>query len=953
MKTFRTLIPAALVSATLVAAPFGQADPSDHYTTLGSPTLVQASAGKIYTITLTNDAGSVTSATQATVDIPSGFSVDPLSLSATTTGAAPCLASAWNATVNGVAARIELASPNNGNRALCPGSALTLRFHATAPAADGTFTWTTQLRRDTTTFTLNGADPSVVVDGTLPPAPMIDSSPPAASGSSSASFAFSDSESGVAFDCQLDAGSFSACNSPKKYVGLADGLHTFRVRARDGVGNTSTTTELSWTIDTVAPTVTLTSTPAALTNNATPSFAFAASEGGGTLSCKLDGGAFSACTSPITYPTQADGQHTFALKATDAAGNIGPEAAFVWTIDTVAPAVTLTLKPATASNDPTPSFAFSAGAVVPFLCKLDDNTFTACTSPITYPPQPDGAHTFAVQATDAAGNTGETTYSWTIDTAPPPVPILQSSPPDVTASQTARFEFGDAEPGVEYDCRLDASSFSLCTSPKDYVGPLADGPHTFRVRARDAAGNPGAATTYSWTVDTVNPVVTIAAGPAHATNQTSASFIFSANKPPAETTFECSLDSGGLAACTSAATYSSLADGTHTFRVRATYPPGNTGLATSYTWTIDTAAPPSPAIGGGPPSATNQRAATFVFADGEVGASFTCQLDSGPIASCSSPKSYGGLADGPHTFAVRAQDAVGNVSGPSAYNWTVDTVAPDTAISSGPGLDSSSASVSFTFASNEASASFACSLDGGAFSPCTSPQTYGGLADGPHTLAVRAVDAAGNVDSTPASWPWTVATPRAPDMTPPARVSRLTAAVGYRLVRLSWRLPRDPDFDHVSVFVSTNKRGPLQGSVYTGNGTTFAYKRFRNGTYYRFAVISYDRAGNHSVEARVAVTSSALLRSPRDGAVVRKPPLLSWMAVSGATYYNVQLVYGGRKILSAWPKQPRLRLWRSWRYGGAHRLKKGLYNWYVWPGLGARSAARYGQLLGHGSFVVR
>jgi hypothetical protein len=218
---------------------------------------------------------------------------------------------------------------------------------------------------------------------------------------------------------------------------------------------------------------------------------------------------------------------------------------------------------------------------------------------------------------------------------------------------------------------------------------------------------------------------------------------------------------------------------------------------------------------------------------------------------------------------------------------------------------------------------------------------------------VRAVDAAGNVDSTPASWSWTVATPRAPDTTPPARVSRLTAAVGYRLVRLSWRLPRDPDFDHVSVFVSTNKRGPLQGSVYTGKGTTFAYKRFRNGTYYRFAAISYDRAGNHSVEARVAVMPSALLRSPRDGAGVRKPPLLSWMAVSGATYYNVQLVYGGRKILSAWPKQPRLQLRRSWRYGGAHRLKKGLYNWYVWPGLGARSAARYGQLLGRGSFVVR
>ena len=869
MKTLRTLIAGALLSAGLVAAPLGRADPVDAYTATGSPTAVQPLAVSSYTITLTNDAGSPDSATRATVGIPSGFTVSPMNLSAATTGAGSCIASTWSATLNAAGTQIVLTSPNGKSGALCPGASLTVQFQATAPLAEATFTWTTQLQRGATTFTLSGVDPTVRVDGTAPPVPTVESSPPVVSGSSSAAFGFSDSEPGVGFECEFDGATFSSCASPKSYGGLDDGPHTFRVRARDTVGNTSRAAEFRWTIDTVAPTVTLTSMPGSLTNDPTPSFGFSASESGSTFSCKLDEAAFAACTSGVTYPAQADGAHTFVVEATDVAGNTSPEIA----------------------------------------------------------------------------------YSWTIDTMSPSPPVLQSSPPDVTASTSATFEFSDSEGGVTFECRLDGASFSFCNSPKDYIG-LGDGAHTFRVRARDAADNVSALTIYSWTVDTVNPVVTIASGPAHATNQTSASFIFSANKPPAETTFECSLDSGGLAACTSAATYSSLADGTHTFRVRATYPPGNTGLATSYTWTIDTAAPPSPAIGGGPPSATNQRAATFVFADGEVGASFTCQLDSGPIASCSSPKSYGGLADGPHTFAVRVQDAVGNVSGPSTYTWTVDTVAPDTTISSGPGLASSSASVSFTFASNEASASFACSLDGGAFSPCTSPQTYGGLADGPHTLAVRAVDAAGNVDSTPASWTWTVATPRAPDTTPPARVSRLTAAVGYRLVRLSWRLPRDPDFDHVSVFVSTNKRGPLQGSVYTGNGTTFAYKRFRNGTYYRFAVISYDRAGNHSVEARVAVMPSALLRSPRDGAGVRKPPLLSWMAVSGATYYNVQLVYGGRKILSAWPKQPRLQLRRSWRYGGAHRLKKGLYNWYVWPGLGARSAARYGQLLGHGSFVV-
>jgi hypothetical protein len=62
---------------------------------------------------------------------------------------------------------------------------------------------------------------------------------------------------------------------------------------------------------------------------------------------------------------------------------------------------------------------------------------------------------------------------------------------------------------------------------------------------------------------------------------------------------------------------------------------------------------------------------------------------------------------------------------------------------------------------DEAGASFACSLDGAAFAACTSPQLYNGLAEGPHTFAVRATDPTGNTDPTPATGAWTVdTTPR-------------------------------------------------------------------------------------------------------------------------------------------------------------------------------------------------
>jgi hypothetical protein len=57
--------------------------------------------------------------------------------------------------------------------------------------------------------------------------------------------------------------------------------------------------------------------------------------------------------------------------------------------------------------------------------------------------------------------------------------------------------------------------------------------------------------------------------------------------------------------------------------------------------------------------------------------------------------------------------------------------------------------VRVTFAASEAGR-FECSLDGGAFTACDSPATFGGLAAGSHTVRVAAIDLAGNVDPTPA-----------------------------------------------------------------------------------------------------------------------------------------------------------------------------------------------------------
>jgi Hypothetical glycosyl hydrolase family 15 len=80
-----------------------------------------------------------------------------------------------------------------------------------------------------------------------------------------------------------------------------------------------------------------------------------------------------------------------------------------------------------------------------------------------------------------------------------------------------------------------------------------------------------------------------------------------------------------------------------------------------------------------------------------------------------------------------------------------DTTPPQTAIDSGPAGVIPTDSASFGFSSSEPGSSFECRLDGAPWSLCSSPSSYSGLADGSHGFQVRARDAAGNADATPAS----------------------------------------------------------------------------------------------------------------------------------------------------------------------------------------------------------
>jgi large repetitive protein len=640
----------------------------------------------------------------------------------------------------------------------------------------------------------------------------------------------------------------------------ADGAYQVLARVVDAAGNTLDSAKRTVTIDNTAPNTTITSGPSTPTNQTGASFSFSASEAGSTFQCRLDGGAWLACTSPAAFTSLTPGAHTFEVRATDPVGNTDPTpAGRSWTVDVTAPETTITDAP-TGPSGPSVSFSFgSTEAGATFQCRLDGAAWTSCTSPTILTALTDGPHTFEVRATDPAGNTDATpaTHAWSVDRSAPETTITDA-PADPSGLPVASFSFVSSEPGSTFQCRLDGALWTGCTSPATYAA-LVDGTHTFEVRATDPVGNTDATpASRTWRVDTAAPNTTITSGPPDPTNETSASFSFAAGE--AGSTFQCRLDGGVWVACPSPTTYTALAQGEHTFEARATDPAGNTDpTAATWTWRIDLD-PPQTTITGGPADPTSATTAAFAFAADETGASFQCSLDGAAFASCASPQSYAGLSDGAHSFEVHATDAAGNADlTPAGFTWTVDRSAPDTAIDSGPADPTNATTASFAFTSTQAGSSFACSLDGAAFSPCASPESYGGLGDGNHTFQVRAADGAGNTDPTPATYTWKI------DLTPP----ETTITTG----------PADPTNATGAVFTfgsdeaSATFECSLDGSLYEACPSPKAYSGLQEGSH-TFAVRARDAAGSadtspssHQWTVDTTAPVAPVLTSPDDGSV--------------------------------------------------------------------------------------
>ncbi|HVE42955.1 MAG TPA: HYR domain-containing protein, partial [Planctomycetota bacterium] len=136
--------------------------------------------------------------------------------------------------------------------------------------------------------------------------------------------------------------------------------------------------------------------------------------------------------------------------------------------------------------------------------------------------------------------------------------------------------------------------------------------------------------------------------------------------------------------------------------------------------------------------------------------------DANPIITSDAPALF---LVGTRVVHFTAMDKSGNKAETSITVTVVDSTPPNTTILSGPSTPTTSTTATFTFASTEAGSTFLRSLDSGPAVLVQSPETLSGLASGQHVYQVRAVDAAGNPDPTPAVFTWMV------DSTPPVQGS--------------------------------------------------------------------------------------------------------------------------------------------------------------------------------------
>lgn len=442
--------------------------------------------------------------------------------------------------------------------------------------------------------------------------------------------------------------------------------------------------------------------------------------------------------------------------------------------DTVAPGVPVFTMPSSGAftNDSTPTIAGTgevgstvrvfAGTTLICSTIVPASGNWSCTASVLT----DGAYSLTTRATDAAGNTGGTSPGRpvTVDTTPPPAPIISSPAPGSTVAPSPAIS-GTSEPLATV--LVFEGTTQLCSTPANASGQwscgtsLTTGAHTVTARQTDRANNAGVASPgRAFTVANVPSVTIDTPGPINAANVTAvavagncttAAGVVTVRVGTVQVATNCT--AGRYAASVNA---SALVDGPAIVLTASQTNVTGTGTDTRNT-VKDTVSPTTPTIvAPAEMSFSNTTTPTFT-GSGEPGS--TVRVSRGGVELCSTvvPTSgqwactSSGLLPGVVVVTVRATDAADNASGVSPQRtFNIDTQAPVEPIISTPTMGASVApspmlsgtAEPFATVSVFEGAALVCSVAADATGSWTCNTVLG---SGPHTVVARQVDRAGNV----------------------------------------------------------------------------------------------------------------------------------------------------------------------------------------------------------------
>ncbi|MBI2061611.1 MAG: hypothetical protein HYT87_17870, partial [Nitrospirae bacterium] len=782
-------------------------------------------------VTATDAAGNVSSVTTVANDIaaPTGTSVI-ISAGATftSTTAVTLTLSATGAT--------EMAFSND-NLTYGAYQPYATSFPWTLTAGDGTKTVYARFRDAAGNLSSQVSD-TIVLD-TGPPDTTLASTAPSVTptNSTSLSASFTSNDASATFECSLDAAAFASCTSPHLIAGpLSSGAHTINVRAKDQANNVDATpASYVWMVDTTAPAapvsgnITVNQNPPGTPDSVQGSLG--AVEVSATVKIYSDSGLTNLVVSVAAGANGSFGALTIGdnlyttvyITATDAAGNAS---ASISKTNNTSGSTNPTLTPADQTsgstgytNSTTVNATIGNDADATAWCLSEtQSSQPASSDPCFTSPEPstfvltavEGSHSLYVWTKNSAGNVNPgpaVSASITLDSVAPPNPTISVA--DQTSSSTGTTNStsvnasigGDAEAAFwclsETQSASPAELSSCFTSPRPTTFTLSagDGSHTVYIWIKDVAGNinAGPAVSASITLDTAappNPTLGLSdqtSGSATATNAATVNVSITGDTGASTWCLSetQSASPGELSSCFVSPEPTTLTliagDGGKTAYVWIKDAAGNinAGPAVSASITLDTTAPPNPALAlsdatSGSGASTNSTLVnTSITSD--TGASKWCLSETQTTAPVEadacfvSPKPTTftlSAGDTSHTVYAWIKDAAGNINGGPAVSASI---ALDTAAPPNPTLslaDPSPTTSGYTnnnpvnaTVGNDAGVSHWCLSESQSAQPAesagclagTEPTTFTlSAVEGPHTVYAWVRDAAGNVNPGPA-----------------------------------------------------------------------------------------------------------------------------------------------------------------------------------------------------------